>query len=453
MKRTAFAAAAWLLALALCVSCTNAGTVSVPSEEAPPTAAPPVNTSAPTEKATEVPSEVPSENETEPQEAFDWEARLRDPVLQTRRETVLAWMRKNGMVLWTPAEDIVYYVHSGKDKVTLNAGTVYRGIPYTGGEGTVETLLKYAVKSENGVYTVSGLTGGHLTSANANGRPIVGTDCSGAAVHALSQVSNSFVYGPTKGMTEQHGYIPVGDYVTTSGAEHSDTWQLCMKNGVQTMAEAYSHLAPADGLVHYQNGAGHAMIVSEVHVERDADGRILVGKSYVKTVHQTSGYVRKSTQEFDERVNGYVRVIWGIDSKFSFSELFNTGYFPYTVLELIDPSVPTPEAFTVRDSVETPSYADLFGGRLLSEIGVVSAEMEIRNESGETEQKGVYLSPRSHGDQMAFQVAWFLRDDRVKMPSWIEADQIASGKHRCILTVMLSDGSTYRVRDFWFEKP
>ncbi|MBR5739449.1 MAG: hypothetical protein IKY02_05615 [Lachnospiraceae bacterium] len=434
------------------------GSSETPTASAPDQATEPSETPQPTEEPTTEEAMILS---PERQKTLDREARLNDPILAERREKVLAYMRKTVSVLWKSAEKITYGPTATKtpdklgpsDTLTIRAGEICRGIPYTYGDGTVETLQYYLSEpDEKGVATLSGVDWRHFNHKVDEYRPILGADCSATAVHALSQVSQSFVYSATKGMTEENGYMPVGIYESAPGKIFDNTYQVCNSNGMDRMLEAYALLLPGDGVVHYSGTYGHVMIISDVHVERKADGKINYSNSYVLTIHQTSSYFKKMTKEFDERVGEYVRLFGGLDTKFKFLELFQSGYLPFTVPELTDSGISGAKVFTVTDSESVLSYDTLFKGIIKSEIAVVSGTMEIRDENGNVEQTGVYISQRQNPD-LAFNLAWFLTIDSTLMPSHIDPEAIPSGKHQCVLTVMLSNGETLPARDFWFEKP
>ena len=71
-------------------------------------------------------------NEEEPIETVSPEVKI----LQDRRTMVEQHMREALSVLWRPQEDIVYHVGSGTREYKLEAGRLYRGVPYAYASGT-----------------------------------------------------------------------------------------------------------------------------------------------------------------------------------------------------------------------------------------------------------------------------------------------------------------------------
>ena len=151
----------------------------------------------------------------------------------------------------------------------------------------------------------------------------------------------------TTTMVKSFGYLPVGEYV--SGVlENKMTPDTCKANGIEVMAKAYTGLQKADAVVKRDTTWGHTMMIVENHPVITADGSIDPAESYVTVLHQTSSYMKKEAKVFDPAYGEDVYIIYGIDDKYTYADLFDQGYLPITCDVFVDPA-PVDEIY-VRDT-------------------------------------------------------------------------------------------------------
>lgn len=232
-------------------------------------------------------------------------------------------------------QDFDYVIQSQKRPRKLLAGKVYGGIPYVSrGAGNLYRIAEI-YDSETGSIRVN--------SDIFNDIRYFGNACSGATSMSWARVVTSAYLGYTMFMTEANGFLPVGPYrypkenvtkFVRNDPEGVCCRSLCDFNGEQTMYESYAQLKPADGAV----CDGHVRMNSGVPtVVRKEDGTIDGDLSYT-TMHEQVCYVshrnhlRIAPDGSHYLAQGYV------DIRYSFRDLWKTGYIPFTFPEFSQPS-------------------------------------------------------------------------------------------------------------------
>jgi len=311
---------------------------------------------------------------------------------RTRRKTVVDRMYQMGTVKWTPSTTFTFTRSESSGSGTLapghthsnvyEAGEVYTGIPYVGGEpGSYERFLsqmKAAKTTINGVecyQTLDNLKDG--TRINITGEPTtisghveyIGSNCSYAVQWAWAAISPSRVanddgaiYGgahiysatgvvPTASNQAASGALPVGGYEVpesyASGLSTRDTASLIAHVTEQGMAEAYAQTHMGDAITYaeyYLDSEGvnqttnsHIRLVAaDPVIIRNSDGSIDLEKSYVLTHEQGDG-LNDNRDENGNKVKytdpdtGYIyykkHTSWRINHKYTLSVLLTkTGY-------------------------------------------------------------------------------------------------------------------------------
>ncbi len=245
------------------------------------------------------------------------------------RDLCVRFMEMQGSFQWTASADF-HYQHASAAAADANGnlnfskGVIYGGLPYTPASSNLYSMLDY-YDDETGILDVSTL--------KTNFGSILGNDCADAVFWAWGRVSNSISYTLTHNMFPYNGCLKLGNYTypdnITSWKDYY-TRQVCEDNGKDTMYEAYALLRKADGVVCYNSGGGHAMMLAEnAHVVRKADGSIDEKESYIVVMEQDST-LRPTT------VDGVtVQVEGGIRNKYSFQKLFSQrGFLPIQIAEL-----------------------------------------------------------------------------------------------------------------------
>lgn len=386
-----------------------------------------------------------------------------EEILAKRRDIVEAEMRRMMSMFWTPAEDITYTLNgqsmgiesdltTAPDKlITLKAGRIYRGMPYTHGSGSGYSFLTYATdQDEKGVYTISGLDPESLSGSTGNrawGRSRISNDCADAVFWAWAQVSSSITFDQTQYMTEPYGCLKVGDYECNVIKFTGYTKPVCKENGEQRMYAAYGHLQKGDAMVLYTDGSGgHAVMIVDVHVEQ-ADGVIDGSKSYVTILEQISSNLQAEASYFDEALGQDVYLSCGVDTQWSFETIFKRGYLPITCKELVDPT-PRPEE-TLTDTVTTPTLDNILGGTLESNYRISSVTATVTDSKGNTVQQATCFGRQS--EMYTFSVSRLTSaQEQAVMDGSIDLSALPAGSYRCTVSCRLSTGREMVFRELDF---
>jgi len=285
------------------------------------------------------------------------------------RQIVLDFARLSLSFVWQPGAEW---------KITLNrdykfpVNSLYGGIPYVSSStGNLYKWMCY-LDEETGILDVK--------AVGKNIERVLGNQCSAHAFSAYSRVSNSMDWGGTGDMVLKHGCIPLGEYTYDTTLENWDgiaTADVCKQNGQQVMYRSYAKLLPADGLSNsHMNGQGHVIMNKEIHVEKAADGSIDGYKSYIIYYEQSSGVMTAIHGNTSYKTQA------GVDRKFTFHELFNEGYLPWTVAEFIgrDPV----EKATATGDLTAPSatVSEIAKIRIRTNYAMSAFEFRVKDESG-----------------------------------------------------------------------
>ncbi len=165
---------------------------------------------------------------------------------------------------------------------------------------------------------------------------LYGNVCSTSLNVAWCHVINSAEFDLTRQMTEMKGFLTVGPYKHSASPEKytKDGYNctvVCQENGEQTIFESYAQAHIADAALNH----GHIRMFShEPVVVRNEDGTINGEESYA-IMHEQVCYTNNPNhnREFADKTtyvaNGFV------DIKYTFKELFDTGYIPITFAEFL----------------------------------------------------------------------------------------------------------------------
>ena len=363
-------------------------------------------------------------------------------ILQDRRDTAESYMRAMATVLWRAGESVDYY--KGTGALHIEAGRLYRGVPYSYGSGTASAFASFSTGEENGVMQINGLTT-DLMGRSDDGIRRVGNDCSASIELSWGQVSTTIQASSTKLMIPDNGFLRVGEY-KANDTDNTGTKAKCDENGPVVMFEAYSQLQKADAVLRRTDNYGHVMMVTSIHVERNAKGNVDGNASYVTVLHQTNGYMEEEAKEFDEALGEDVYQIFGIDEQMSFFELFKIGYIPITCKELVDPSAPVPEA-QVTDSVANPSIDDLFVGEFTANYFVSMVNVTIADASGNAVQTARAFGNRSN--IYVFDLAEFTTNPSRTIGE-LDISKLAAGTYTCTYDIELANGYSTIIRQIEF---
>ena len=376
-----------------------------------------------------------------------------DPVLAARRDAAESYARRVCSILWRADRDLIYTItadteprHAAETKrFFICQDQLYSGVAYSYNAGSLETWLDIAGQpDEDGVYSVTGLNWKLLSGSSATAR--IGIDCSSTVIRSWQSIGAAIPAHATDSMTEMNGFLPVGEYAAPKD-EFKDTIADCAANGEQVMYKAYARLQKADAIVMKKPGSGHTRLVYKTLVIRGQNGLIDGDASFVFCHEQCGNYkLRLQSEEFEEDISPFCRV----EKPYSFKTLFETGYLPVTIRELVDPA-PIPQAW-VKDSVEMPSLENLFIGTITANRGLDAVIIEIFDGAGQSRQKCLCRPWRSRDGDFAFRMQQFLDDGKEKTLGAIDLDALPAGSYRCTVTARAVGGQTFPLRDFTFEK-
>ena len=394
--------------------------------------------SAPTEPPFE--AQQPTLSPTEPEDP--------EQILSYRRDLVEAEMRRCMSTLWTPAEDITYYVkETDTEPITMVAGRIYQGLPYTHASASAYSFFSYAsAQDENGVYTISDMTGQSLSGGFLARQ---GCDCADTVFWAWGKVSNSFTARYTAEMTEAYGIVKVGEYTCDIPKFTTTTKPICKGNGEDVMFAAYAQLQKGDALVLYTKSAGgHAVMVVDIMVKYTADGKIDADNSYAVIIEQKPSSQRDLENYYNEEIGKDVYICGAVDSYWSFSTLFSKGYLPVTCKELIDPSPAQPESVSFSNTDATMDTLQQTTVNASHRIAYVTVTI---SKNGQPVQQATAYGQES--SYRSFSMAAFFDPlEQAVMQGTLDMDNLKSGKYHCTITCRLATGNTYTAHEFDFKK-
>ncbi len=257
------------------------------------------------------------------------------------RDICVRQFKANLGFTWTPNQPISY-TYNLLDKtrsIDIPVGNAYSGLIYsTSVEGEKPTLgnvfkvLSYYDK-ETGVVDVAAM-GDKVLS-------ILTSACSYGAMQAWNRVSNSHnlgnmgsytIYDSNIVLVGPYTYEPyVYDYDFGS-SDRQATAKIIKHNGMQTMFESYACMLPGDGL--FSGPSYHVIMCSSVPVVvRDENGMINPNESYALICEQAAGGTQSDSDNYKQPNGIDMRPLGTIDKKYTFMELLDKSYIPFTIKE------------------------------------------------------------------------------------------------------------------------
>lgn len=190
----------------------------------------------------------------------------------------------------------------------------------------------------------------------------------------------------TRTLTQKNGCINVGPYTYDPELEEFSTDdpalgtdKVCADNGVQIMFQSYARLLPADGINATHTGTWHVRMVSQAaHVEYAADGTIDGEKSYIHCIEQAS-----KKDQYTAADGTVLNVMAGIDLKFTFNQLYKSGYIPFTFAEFLGTD-PVEKSLVTLDLDKTAVTAEeLQKTTVTSNYSISHVTLQAIDEKGE----------------------------------------------------------------------
>lgn len=274
---------------------------------------------------------------------------------------------------WTPNATISYSytLLSNPYEVSLPVGLAYSGLCYAatcpnGSRGNIWKVLNY-YDLETGVVDIEAMGDTDTVVSNMT------SACAYGALQAWNRVSNSHGLD-SMGTYNQYdsNIVPVGPY-TYMVLDYNCTWnsrtssnEVIAVNGEEVMYESLAQMLPADGL--YSASSYHVIMCSEKPVVvRDDEGNIDPKRSTVLVCEQENMGTHSNFLNYIQPNGAIMRPLGTVDRKYTFRELINRGYVPFTLKEFIgeDPVEPG-EAWIGNETERLENGADLTAEEIFS---------------------------------------------------------------------------------------
>lgn len=298
-----------------------------------------------------------------------------DMTYEERRQLCIDFMELQVTFQWktnTPFEFVTSNYKKGTPK-PFSPDEIYGGIfyhskgfsnPYRWLEYYDETTgimdMERAIAENGGLgegaalYDTEYDANGKITYTKYRSMMTFGNQCSSTTCWSWGRVINSAAFGDTCDLNASNGYIPVGCY--SYGYEHEgktydmttirefgvesdsnplkyDTddviadWNKA--NGKDAMFACYAQMKPGDCLVN----KGHTLMVKQVALYKNDDGSVDYEFSGVVVLEQVEAWYRQSES------NGIKYKQQGREAHtYSFQDLVDENYIPFTFAELLDPN-------------------------------------------------------------------------------------------------------------------
>lgn len=294
------------------------------------------------------------------------------------RQMVVDFFELQMSFQWLTNLDITDYdLTNLKSKLDKNVTTdaVYGGIPYQSlGTGNLYRWLEYydettgivdlaTAAAENGGYGEGAAifdqeydADGKLTYKKYRVLQAMFNQCSSSSVWAWGRVVNSVRFGWSWDNSAYRGLIPVGcfDYGYDHEGKHYgiteiDTFRksenhpktyttsdaidtITNNDGYYAIYECYAQCKPGDVLIRN----GHVMMVKEVATKYTKSGKLDFTNSKIIALEQIEAWASSGTKVDGRPYYGQGRTI----ASYTFDELKNEGYLPFTCAEFLDENDP-----------------------------------------------------------------------------------------------------------------
>lgn len=256
-----------------------------------------------------------------------------DMTEQELRQLCVDAFRMNNTFVWTPTTEISYSftLLERTSEVNLPKGIAYAGMFYCNNvaKGNVWKALEY-YDVETGAMDIEAMGDNMLE--------IMSSACARACEWAWARVSNSTGLSTMTSYSQYNSKVtPVGPYKYYVGQHSfgsgSGTMDIIAENGEDIMLQSYAAAKMADGL--YSSSSYHVIMIAEDPVVvTNAEGQIDANQSYV-LVHEQDAIGSKTENKNYQQENGVtIRPLGTIDNKYTFRDLLDKGYLPFTIPEL-----------------------------------------------------------------------------------------------------------------------
>ena len=297
------------------------------------------------------------------------------------RKICVDYFRLQTSFQWTPNKNFEYVIRSSEKVRNFQAGKYYGGIPYvtsSKGGGNLYLWMEY-YDEETGALDLTRLSGQDLMD-------LVGNHCAHGAFWGWTRVINSAETRGTKTLTQKNGCLNVGPYTYDPNLEEFSTSdpalgtdKVCADNGEQIMFQSYAKLLPADGINATHVKTWHVRMVSQgAHVEYAPDGSIDGEKSYVHCIEQAAKNAQYTASDGTK-----LNVMAGIDLKFTFKQLYASGYIPFTFAEFLGTDPVEKSEVTLDLAQNSVTAEELQKATVTSNYSISHVTVQAVDEKGE----------------------------------------------------------------------
>ncbi len=227
--------------------------------------------------------------------------------IKALRKEAVAYMHEMSEIKWTPSEDID--LTSIIKTLYYKKGETYYGVIYNTNKGVDGET--FSTQLEDGVYK------GPITREKA-----FGNHCTSAILITWRRLGDKTTAGWTANMMPQcnTGILPIGDYIIED--DDKTTIAMVERTEPEDLFEAYALMEAGDAILYCFGPTGHARMICENHVIRDADGSINPEESYIISIEQTSSFDKTRTDR---------NTTWYVDHKYTYEMIRKGNFVPITV--------------------------------------------------------------------------------------------------------------------------
>ena len=303
------------------------------------------------------------------------------------RQLCVDAMRMNLTFRWTPTVDINYSftLLERTSEVYIPAGIAYSGLFYcnNNARGNVWKALQY-YDVETGAMDIEAMEGQFLS--------ILSSACARGCEWGWARVANNTglenmssynQYNSNIALVGSYNY-GLGKYSFSSGSGTKDLIADC---GEDVIIDSYAVMKMADGV--YSSSSYHVMMVADAPViVYDENGKIDPVQSYVLVLEQDAVGSKTEKQDTTQSNGVTIRGLGGVDNKYTFQDLLNKGYVPFTIKELIGQEpVEAGEAYIGNQNSPIASGTDMtleevLAKTLFTNYAICTIEAQIRDADG-----------------------------------------------------------------------
>ena len=227
--------------------------------------------------------------------------------IKALRKEAVAYMHEMSEIKWTPSEDID--LTSIIKTLYYKKGETYYGMIYNTNKGVDGET--FCTQLEDGVYK------GPITREKA-----FGNHCTSAILITWRRLGDKTTAGWTANMMPQcgTGILPLGDYIIED--DDKTTIAMVERTEPEVMFESYALMQEGDAILYCFGPTGHARMICENHVVRNADGTVNPEESYIISIEQTSSFDKSRTDR---------NTTWYVDHKYTYEMLRKSNYISITV--------------------------------------------------------------------------------------------------------------------------